>query len=54
MKNMSEKTSLLERVAVSAGNKLAEIPIDPMQCWAFIFNEPELPDEVIAEMVNVN
>lgn len=52
--NAQGKPSLLERAATSVGNKLSEIPIDPFACLIFVFHEPEMPDELIAEMASKN
>ena len=50
--NAQSKPSLLEKVAVSVGNKLAGIPIEPFACLVFTLHEPEMPDELIVEMAN--
>lgn len=53
MNNMNaqeKRPGLLERAVVSVGNKLAEIPIDPFQCWAWVLHEPEVTIEIIDEM----
>lgn len=42
--------SLLKKVAVNVGSRLADIPIDPFQCWGFALYEPELSNEIIDEM----
>lgn len=54
MKNLNEqsKPSLLERVAVNVGNRLAGIPVEPFGCLMFTLHEPEMSDEIIAEMAS--
>lgn len=56
MKGMNEqsKPSLFERVATSVGNKLAGIPIAPFTCVILTFHEPEIPEEIILEMSNID
>jgi len=43
---------LLERVAVNVGNRLAGIPVEPFGCLMFTLHEPEMSDEIIAEMAS--
>ena len=46
-------TKLLTKVAISIGNRLSSIPVDPLQCWLFTLHEPELPEEILIEMANL-
>jgi hypothetical protein len=51
MKSSNQEQGLLAKVVANAGDKLANIPIDPFSCWAFTAYEPELSDEMIHQMV---
>ncbi|MCL1884412.1 MAG: hypothetical protein FWF81_11775 [Defluviitaleaceae bacterium] len=56
MKNMkrheSTDVSLLQRIACKIGDKLEQIGADPRNCWNATIYEPELPEELIKEMIN--
>lgn len=50
--NANQDMGLFGKVVVRAADKLSDIPIDPFQCWNFLWHEPDLPEEILTEMRN--
>ena len=43
--------SIKERIARGIGAQLEKMAVDPRGCWALGVHEPEMPPEIIAEML---
>ena len=48
-----KKVGLLGKTAISLGDKFATLSTEPKGCWLALLYEPELPEELIDEMLNV-
>jgi len=46
-----KQDGLKESVAKKVGMQLGKMAVDPRGCWIFSAFEPEIPPEVIAEMM---